>query len=343
MRPSHADIREYSRAQNVSLDEALNKLVLAGVCAKGLEGKTVCLDWEPGEALALAKQYRAESGHELEHIVNAAVEYALNMVFNNRCDAETWNDFAGRVAKVATRIIPSVGEPRESVSPAQVSAARYAASLGAILAFVRAKIDEIDPDGDNLEKQDVAASYRYLHVLLHQAMERFGLLFELDASESMNPPEPAARAEKPAAAAATDNPAAETVRAVVVELDERALELADSYSEHKIGDIINGALHFCLESETIILQGATLEEAIDATAGRRLGLDNWTPNAKPKRASRGRRGAKANPADLALLASAAPEAVEPAPPAGDDEHLPEEEHIDEPGDGTAAQDGKEAQ
>ena len=149
---------------------------------------------------------------------------------------------------------------------------------------------------------------------------------------------------KPAPAGEPNDHALETVRAVVVELDERALELARAYSEHKIGDIVNGALHFCLEAQTIILDGPTLQEAIDEVAGRRLGLDNWMPEEQLKGASTARCGAKPNPADVALLAASAPEAVEPTPTTPeDDEHLPEEEHIDEPGDGTATPDGKEAQ
>ena len=329
---SRADIQEYSRTQNVSLDEALNKLVLAGVCAKGLEGKTVCLDWEPGEALELAKQYQAESGHEIEHIVNAAVEYALGMIFKNRADSETWDGFAQRVATKATQTFPLIGEPRESVPAAQVSAERYAANLGAVLAFVRATIDEIDPDPANLDVQDAAEPHRYLHILLYQALERFSLLFEVEVNGSMKLPVTAGRAVK--------SPA-------TVGLDERALALVQRHGEdwgNKVADVVNGTLHFCLEAEEPTREGTTLSDSIDAIAGRRLGLDNWIMEGKPVPASRGRRRAKPNPTDVALVAAAAPEVVEPAPPpAEDDEHLPEEEHIDEPGDGTATPDGKEAQ
>ena len=161
-----------------------HKLVLAGVCANGLEGKTVCLDWEPGEALPLVKQYQAESGHEVEHIVNAAVEYALGMIFDKPRDRETWDEFAERVAKVATRIMPTVGEPRESVPPAQVSAARYAADLGAALAWVRAQIDAVD----QAEGEDAAADLRTLHVDLFNALRRFGQVFAVDVRTLLRVP-----------------------------------------------------------------------------------------------------------------------------------------------------------
>ena len=142
-----------------------------------------------------------------------------------------------------------------------------------------------------------------------------------------------------------------------VELDERAAALVSRYSEqwgNKAADVVNGALHFCLEGTLVTVTGATLEEAVDAIAGQRLGLDTKETVALPVytqdqlaemgRPARVGRCAKPNPADVALLAAAEPkDKDDDAPPTGEEPPRVEfdvEQMPDYEGD---SQDGEEAQ
>ena len=194
---------------------------------------------------------------------------------------------------------------------------QHAANLCAALAFVRAKIDEIEPDGDSQEEQD-ATPFRYVHIDLYAAIKRFGKVFGLKVSELMHlPPDQTERLVKSTA---------------TVELDEIALARVRRYSERwgsKVADIVNGALHFSLEDEEEQLPGCiTLVDFIDAIGARRLGLDNWLTQAPAVPAPRGRHR-KPKPADVALLAAAEPK--DDAPPAGERP----------PADDATTQDGKE--